>query len=156
MSKHYSKTTGGFYCDDVHTSAQLPNDAVEISDADYQALLNAQAQGQVITGGADGKPLATARAAPTPAQVAAALSAAVQRHLDSTARVLGYDNILAAISYANEPAEPKFQADGMALRAWRSTVWAAANVVLNAVSVGGVAPDAADLVASLPKFTAPA
>jgi hypothetical protein len=35
--------------------------------------------------------------------------------LNSTAFARGYDSIATAISYAEEPAVPKFQNDGMAL-----------------------------------------
>ena len=51
---------------------------------------------------------------------------AVQGHLDSTAKAHGYDNVMTAVSYADEPAVAKFQADGKAFRAWRSKVWAPA------------------------------
>lgn len=46
-----------------------------------------------------------------------------QQYLDGCATELGYDNILTAISYANEPAVLKFQQDGLMLRAKRSLVW---------------------------------
>ena len=49
---------------------------------------------------------------------------AIQVHIDNTAQLLGYDNIQTAVTYADEPAYPKFQLEGKALRAWRSLVWA--------------------------------
>lgn len=49
----------------------------------------------------------------------------LQSVMDEAARALGYDDIKTAITYADEPAVPKFQAEGQALRAWRSLVWAA-------------------------------
>ena len=53
----YSKSTGGFYRADIHRS--IPGDAVEITEAQWQALLTAQSQGQVISGDANGRPVAT-------------------------------------------------------------------------------------------------
>jgi hypothetical protein len=156
MDMHYSKSTGGFYTPQIHDP--MPDDAVAISDELYAALLTAQSNGQVITMGAAGLPIAVDRppVLQTPEQSAAQLSRAVQARLDAAAQALGYDGILAAISYADEPAVPKYQAEGTALRAWRSAVWAAALPVLDAVLAGSTPPAAGDLIASLPAFTAPA
>lgn len=158
MTKFYSKSTGGFYVDDIHAEDQVPADAVEISDELHAALLNAQSQGQVITMGSAGQPIAVDRPPVllSPAKLAARLSRAVQAHIDATAQAIGYDNVLAAISYADEPSVPKFQAEGAALRAWRSAVWSAATPALDAVVNGGEPPAAVDLVATLPAFTPPA
>jgi len=49
---------------------------------------------------------------------------AVQARLDTHAQSWGYDNIFTACTYADEPAVPQFQAEGQALRAWRSATWA--------------------------------
>lgn len=49
---------------------------------------------------------------------------AVQARLDSHAQSWGYDNIFTACTYAEEPEVPQFQAEGQALRAWRSATWA--------------------------------
>lgn len=65
MSKFYSKTTGGFYDADIH--AELPPDAVPVTDAAYTALFQAQAAGQVITADVNGNPQATNPPAPTTA-----------------------------------------------------------------------------------------
>jgi hypothetical protein len=48
---------------------------------------------------------------------------AVQLRLDTQAQAWGYDNIFTACTYADEPAVPQFQAEGQALRAWRSQTW---------------------------------
>ncbi|MBH2008282.1 MAG: hypothetical protein I8H71_01145 [Xanthomonadaceae bacterium] len=61
----------------------------------------------------------------TDAEKIEAVRARLQRVMDDAARALGYDDIKTAITYADEPAVPKFQAEGQALRAWRSLVWAA-------------------------------
>lgn len=83
----------------------------------------------------------------------------VQSHIDGVARSFGYGDpnrpeispILHAISYADEPAVPRFQAEGQALRAWRSLVWAKCAGILNAVKAGERAiPTEAELLAELP------
>lgn len=48
---------------------------------------------------------------------------AVQKHLDATAQSYGYDSIHTAVTYADEPAVPRFQDDGKAFRTWRSLCW---------------------------------
>jgi len=49
-----------------------------------------------------------------------------QTLLDLVARLWGYDNIFTACTYADEPAIAHFQAEGQALRRYRSEFWAAA------------------------------
>jgi hypothetical protein len=84
-------------------------------------------------------------------QLQAGLALAVQEYLDRTARSWGYDNILAAATYAEEPAVSQFQLEGRALRAWRSLVWAACIVVLGEVQRGlRSAPTLDELMAALP------
>ena len=79
------------------------------------------------------------------------LTSFVQSHLDLTARAYGYDDIRAAVSYADEPAVPKFQAEGSAMRAWRSLVWAHCNQVLMDVQSGQREPPTPEqLLAELP------
>jgi len=76
-------------------------------------------------------------------QVAAAQAAvmadferAVQGKLNGAAIAAKYDSIENAVSYAEEPAVPKFQNDGKAFRAWRSKVWAYAYEQLALVLAG--------------------
>jgi hypothetical protein len=158
---YYSKTTGGFYCDELHGApgtqgSLVPPDAVEITAERHAELMHAQPQGKVIVADGKGAPIAVDPPAPTHEQLEAALTRAVQAHLDAQARALGYDDIKSAVTYAEEPAVPKFQAEGQALRAWRSHVWAACIDVLQAVRSGSRAmPAATGLIAELPAFTAP-
>jgi hypothetical protein len=75
-----------------------------------------------------------------PAEVAEVVTStfeqAIQDHLNAAAVNNGYDDIMTAVSYAEEPAVPKFQNDGKAFRAWRSLVWAYAYEQLAAVKAG--------------------
>jgi len=85
-----------------------------------------------------------------------ALQDAVQAELDAQARAYGYDSIASAVSYAEEPAVPKFQREGQALRAWRSVVWAACYQLLAEVQAGDrEEPTREELVAELPVYVAP-
>ncbi|QOE32749.1 hypothetical protein CPT_Mano_016 [Achromobacter phage Mano] len=90
-------------------------------------------------------------------QIQAAKAALVQSHMDAAARALRYDSISNAITYADEPAVPKFQAEGQALRAWRSLVWARCYEILAEVEVGARdIPTDAELIAELPALELPA
>jgi len=83
----------------------------------------------------------------------ARLAAAVQAHLDGQALQLGYDSIFTAVTYATEPAVPKFQREGLALRTWRSLVWAACYQILADVDSGArIAPTEAEVIGLLPTF----
>jgi hypothetical protein len=150
---YYSRTTLGFYAPAIHGST-MPHDAVEITPAQHAALLDAQAAGKRIVPDANGYPVAQdppPPPAPTPEQIRAERVAAVYAHLNTAAQALGYDDIRAAVTYADEPAVPKFQAEGRAFRAWRSLVWAHCYQVLDDVQAGRRAiPTAADLIAELP------
>lgn len=78
---------------------------------------------------------------------------AVQQHLDARAQELGYDDIKSACSYADEPSVPKFQAEGIEFRSWRSLVWAHCYTVLAAVAAGEIPePTLDELIAGLPEL----
>jgi hypothetical protein len=88
---------------------------------------------------------------PSPKQVIAQYMAAVQQHMDGEAVRFGYDNLVSVITYADEPAVPRYQAEGQAFRAWRSLVWEKCEEVLAAVQAGDRDPPTYDqLVAELP------
>ncbi|WP_341959160.1 hypothetical protein [Pseudomonas sp. RC10] len=90
------------------------------------------------------------------AATTAAFEQAVQTKLDGAARDAGYDSIFTAISYADEPAVPRFQADGQAFRRWRSLVWDYAHSELNAVLAGEKPqPDLDTFLAGLPALELP-
>lgn len=80
----------------------------------------------------------------------------IQQHLDEAAVQVGYDDIKTAVTYADEPSVPKFQAEGKALRAWRSVVWAFGYEQIAAVQSGErVLPTPAQLIAELPSLVVP-
>lgn len=77
---------------------------------------------------------------PPPPITVELIANAVQSHLDATARAIGYDDIRSAVTYADEPAVPRFQADGIKLRRWRSLVWAKCYELLAQVEAGKLEP----------------
>ncbi len=150
MTLHFSKSTNGFFDSAIHGDL-MPGDAVEVSIDAHSALLEGQSLGRRIVSDVRGYPVLATQPHPEPDQVRKMLSAAVQRHLDVTAQASGYDDIKTAVTYADEPAVPRFEAEGKALRAWRSLVWESALKTLEAGSL----PSADKLIASLPGFVAP-
>jgi hypothetical protein len=95
-------------------------------------------------------------AVPDEAAIVAAYESGVQQHLDSTAWLYGYDNLISAITYAEEPAVPAFQVEGQAFRAWRSLAWATCREVLAQYKTGErAAPTLAELFAELPALDLP-
>lgn len=146
----YSKSNSGFFKD----GTKAPPDAVEIAPAQHAALLAAQSAGKRIVPDANGYPVAQdppPPPAPTAEQIRADRVAAVYDHLNAAAQALGYDDIRAAVTYADEPIVPKFQAEGRAFRAWRSLVWAHCYQVLDDVQAGRrPIPSAQDLITELP------
>lgn len=82
-----------------------------------------------------------------------ALRNLVQEYLDAMARAWGYDDIRSAVTYAEEPAVPRFQAEGKALRAWRSMVWSACYELLARVQAGDLdEPSGDELIGLLPRL----
>lgn len=104
--------------------------------------------------------VAAAPPPPTPEQLERALQKqltdAVQLHMDAQAQAIGYDNIFTAVTYADEPEVAKFQAEGLAFRAWRSRVWARCYELLDQVKAGTrPVPTAEQLIAELPALVLP-
>lgn len=101
-------------------------------------------------------PVPPAPQPPTAEQIRQAVVDGIQDFMDDVARMLGYDDIGTAVTYAEEPAVPKFQEEGQALRAWRSLVWAACYEHLALVESGGAEiPTLEEAIAMLPPFMPP-
>lgn len=148
----YSKSTRGFYDPAIHGAA-VPADTVEISAERHAELLAGQSDGKQIEADGDGFPMLADPLPPTEAEVVAAMTAAVQRHLDDTAKTRGYDGILSLCTYASSTT-PRFAAEGQAGVDWRDGVWSKCYEVLDAVKAGSrPTPTAAELIAELPTIT---
>lgn len=70
---YYSKGTGGFYSEKIH-GEKIPSDAVEITDAEYSALLHGQSTGFEIISDVDGKPFLRASVADRGEEIKARLA----------------------------------------------------------------------------------
>ena len=89
-------------------------------------------------------------------QSRARLTDIVQRHLDDVAKSRGYDDILSAVTYANESSVPIFQTEGLAFRIWRSLAWQKCIDVMGAVTAGTRSiPTEAELISELPPPSLP-
>ncbi len=82
------------------------------------------------------------------------MTAAVQSHLDQSAKARGYDGIVSACSYAGAPNA--FQAESVAFLTWRAAVWVRCYEVLAEVE-GGIRPipTESEIISLLPAFVAP-
>ena len=86
----------------------------------------------------------------SPAEIKRALAAAVQAHVQATARGRGYDSGEACASYVAS-TNASWAAEAAAFVAWRDDVWASALAMLAALESGAeVAPTADMLIAGLP------
>ena len=150
----YSKSTGGFYDSAIHGD-NIPADAVEITTEEHAALLEGQGQGKRIAADADGRPVLQDPPPPTPGQIIAGFTVAVQQCLDAFAQTRNYDGILSAATYATSTV-PKFQVEGQYAVEARDTTWAACYTILEAVQGGErVMPTLDELLAELPALVWP-
>ena len=128
---------------------------LEITPSDYQALFAAQAQGKMIQA-LDGRPVAVDPPPLTWEQRKSVYVASVQAFLDKTAKSAGYNDLKDVISYVDEPSVPKFQADGIAFRTWRSLCWAYCYDQFAAIEQGKrETPTSAELMTELPALVLP-
>lgn len=89
---------------------------------------------------------------PSPQQKVDRYRVAVGLHIDNKAKALGFDSIITAVTYADEPADALNQKYGAALREWRSECWQKCREVLATWQGGGEEPTLEDLIDSLPAF----
>lgn len=119
----------------------------EAENTDYQAYLAWKDAGGV----AEYQP--PALPPQTPEQQQAALTAAVQSHLDATARAKGYDSLLSAVSYVGSPV---FGSEAVVFRDWRDAVWGRCYEVEAAVQAGArPLPTVAEVIGELPGLVLP-
>ncbi|MGI4936563.1 MAG: hypothetical protein ACRYF5_07430 [Janthinobacterium lividum] len=144
MMKFFSPSTGGFYLAsiraDYEAAGTWPEDAREIS-AEEELVLRTP-------------PAPTAEE--TASRAKTANLSALTLAMESAARAKGYDSMLSAISYAQQPIGAPFQAEGEAFLVWRSKVWESAFAVIAEVENGAKPmPTPAEAVAAMPALILP-
>ncbi len=82
MGKKYAASTRGFYDTEIH-GENIPEGAVDITDAQHAALLAGEVSGKVISADADGKPILTDPPAPSLVDAIAALVKQVDADADA-------------------------------------------------------------------------
>lgn len=88
-------------------------------------------------------------------EIQAALTDAIQQHLDATARMHAYDGILSLCTYATSPSL-RFAAEGQAGVEWRDACWLKGYEILAECQAGTrPVPTREELVAELPVFSWP-
>ena len=108
----------------------------------------------VEAGGVPEAPVPVTPPAPSAAEIIAALTAAIQQHLNAAARAKNYDNIHTAALRAAF-AGP-YQAEGLAYAQWMDACWAHGYQVLaDAQAALRPVPTAAELIAELPTLELP-
>lgn len=148
MGYRYSKTTGGFYLDQIQYTG-LPSDLVEISDEEHQRLFEGQGQGKRITADENGYPILTDPPPPSLDRLKLMYSMAVDTYLNQTVKERFYDNIATACSYIIS-TNPQYKAEAEACIAWRDAVWVAYSAIEITQSTDIVA-----VIDSLPKLVWP-
>lgn len=133
----------------------IPADAIPVSDDVFWASIN-EPDGvwelDPATKAIKKHPLP----GPSPEHVQRQKVALVQAHLDATAQSFNFDNIANAVTYAEEPAVPEFQAQGQALRAWRSLVWEKCYAIFDEAQAGArQIPTDQELIGELPALQLP-
>lgn len=138
----------------ANPDCKIPNDAVEILNEEYAALMQGQSEGKTIGADEGGFPVLLVPPVLLPSEND--FKIAVQGVLDAKAQERNYDGILSLCSYASS-SNPIFAAEAAAGAAWRDAAWAhcyqALTDVLNNLRQP---PTVAELVAELPAMAWPA
>ncbi len=84
----------------------------------------------------------------------ASITAAIDGHVEQTAKSRGYNGAAHLASYAASTVAT-WQAEAVAFTAWRDQVWLAAYAMLDSALTAGEAPMVADVLAGLPVIAWP-
>jgi hypothetical protein len=85
----------------------------------------------------------------------AAITRAIDGHIEARARALNYNSAAHLATYVNSTV-PQWSAEAQAFIAWRDACWIAALQMLAEAQQTGIIPTAAQAIASLPEWpTAP-
>lgn len=92
---------------------------------------------------------------PTAEEKVAMFRKAIGDYINSKAVEQGFDSILTAVTYADEPADTLNQSKGLALREWRSLCWEYCRGELETWQNTGLEPTVEELISGLPTLTVP-
>lgn len=126
--------SNGFYDTAIHGD-DIPAGAVCITDAEYAALLAGQAAGKIILTDANGRPVLVDPPEPSPDQIWASYSVAVQDRLDAFAQSRGYDSGVSCASYAAS-TNATFKAEAGRFVELRDQTWAKCYTIVDEVKAG--------------------
>lgn len=157
MTMFYSKSKNTWLPAELkgvyEASGSWPDDAREYPVELFHETVSNRPLDKLLAPDAKGRPTLVDKPAPTVEQLIEAMRVKIQAHMDGMAKSYGYDDIKAAVTYADEPAVPKFQSEGRAFRAWRSLVWDYAYKALADVQAGErPQPTPSELISELPEF----
>lgn len=149
----YSKSTGGFYTEEIH-GENIPQDAVNITAQEHASLLQGQSEGKIIASDVKGRPVLVDRPAPTKEQVIKQYESALDAHLNAVAQSHRYDDRKTFALRAGYPGP--YQAEGIAFAVWMDTCNVQAYGMLQSVLDGGKPmPTINEMIAALPEFILP-
>ena len=109
-----------------------------------------------LTYDADGVPNGSAEIVKSNDVKISAFRAMVGEYIDSAARSagpFGFDNIISAVSYADDLEDTVNQPHGAALKVFRRECWDVARLLLSEWKRTGIEPSVSDVINSLPVYS---
>lgn len=138
-----------FYDSAIH-GAGIPPEAVEISDDQWQELLDHPGRRRLLNGEV------VLHEPPPRVATQSDYRRSIQAHIDAAAQARQYDSGASCASYAASTV-PAWAAEAQAFIAWRDAVWAHAYAEMAKVEAGQRAqPSVEEFLAELPVMTWPA
>lgn len=118
----FSPSTLGFYSSLMHAAGR-PEDCVPITEQTYKAVLKEQSENpdRVLAAGSDRQPMLVDRVY-AGQELRDRLTYMANHEMSKAVKAYGYPNMAELISFAEEPASPRLQADAKKFRAWRAQV----------------------------------
>lgn len=116
----FDDASKAFYCTDIHRI--IPPDSVGVSDEEFKYYQVERSKGFKLSV-SKGKVVLIDPEETSKSDKLRSIESYVQKHINTVCKSYGYDSIISAVTYADEPSVPKFQQEGQAFRAWRSKVW---------------------------------
>jgi hypothetical protein len=148
----FSPSTNCFYPLGIDYQ-KLPDDLIELPESDYVAAMTRE-PGLVIR--LSGNRLVMDALPPPSPEVlqkaaASRITDAIQAYIDAPAIAWGYDDARSAVSYVGD-SFPRFDAEGQAIKVFRSDCWRIADLIRESVLAGErVLPSVDEMLAMLPE-----